>query len=114
MCSSITNWARERHNQFLRPRCCESQCDDSCTNKPYKLDPQLECRMNQAQAALQLATSISLDYLFAISARWDQYLLQITNRRWRTINNTPLNDHRCSKLSRWWQPPKVRKNLQPK
>lgn len=49
----------------LSPHCSESLIDGSHA-KHEKLDPQLGCCKNQSNGSLQVATSIPLEYPFAL------------------------------------------------
>ena len=62
---------------------------------------------NQHKMRITQATSNSLEYLFGSPPGKGQEPPTITTIGARDNHQLPLDDPRCSKLSRWWQPPRV-------
>ena len=62
---------------------------------------------NQHKMRITQATSNPLEYLLALHRGKGQEPLRITMIGAEDNHQPPLDDPRCSKPSRWWQPPRV-------
>jgi hypothetical protein len=78
----------------------------SCANWHHTPNPQW-VPLNQHKMGITQATSNPLEYLLAYRWRKVKNPLTITTIGARDNHLPSLDDPCCSKLSRWWQPPRV-------